>query len=299
MAGDARRSDTLVTGDAVNTAKRLESSAGPGEILIGEETYRLVRGVIRAEALPPLAVKGKERPLRAYRLLEVAPGVRTRPQQFGSTFVGRQRELVLLRDAWRHVARERSCHLVTVLGEPGIGKSRLVGEVVREVGPTGTVLRGSCLAYGEGITFWPVIEIVRDAAHAEDGDGRRGRPGDARLACWAGDEHAAGSSRGLSELIGAAGGPRRARGAVLGRSASSSRRSPAGGRSSSSSTTSTGARRRSGPHRARRRLVARCADACSSASPGPSCSRSARLGRRQAQRDRDPPRTAQRARSGV
>src|SRR5829696_6348280 len=142
MVGDARRSDTLATGDAVNTAKRLESSAGPGEILIGEETHRLVRRVIHAEALAPLAVKGKEHPLRAYRVLEVASGVGTRHQQFGSTFVGRQQELVLLHDAWRHVERERSCHLVTVLGEPGIGKSRLVGELVRDVGPAGTVLRG-------------------------------------------------------------------------------------------------------------------------------------------------------------
>jgi predicted ATPase/class 3 adenylate cyclase len=207
LAGDARRSDTLVTGDAVNTAKRLEDSASPGEILIGEETYRLARDAIRAEALAPLVVKGKAHPLRAFRLLEIAPGLRARVERFGSAFVGRERELALVRDTWLLAVRERSCHLVTILGQPGIGKSRLVSEVIDDLGSAATVLRGSCLPYGEGITFWPVIEIVREAAHAEEGD----RDEDVRekLALLLGeDENAAIVAEHVSELIGGAGGRR-------------------------------------------------------------------------------------------
>jgi class 3 adenylate cyclase len=200
LAGDARRSDTLVTGDAVNTAKRLEDSASPGEILIGEETYNLARDAIRAEALAPFAVKGKQQPLRAYRLLEVAPGLRVRTQRFASPFVGRKPELACLRDTWRRTVRERACHLVTVLGQPGVGKSRLVAEAIGEVAPAAAVLRGGCLPYGEGITFWPLIEIVRDAAHAEEGDSDEDLRG-LLASLLAEEENAALVAEGISELI--------------------------------------------------------------------------------------------------
>ena len=206
LAGDARRSDTLVTGDAVNTAKRLEDSAASGEILMGEETYRLARDAIRAEALAPLVVKGKEQPLRAYRLLEVVPGPRVRAQRFASPFVGRERELALLRTTLRRTVREVSCHLFTVLGQPGVGKSRLVAEAIGEVAPTAAVLRGGCLPYGEGITFWPLIEIVRDAAHAEGESDEDLRGMLASL--LAEGENAAPVVEGVSELIVGTGGRR-------------------------------------------------------------------------------------------
>jgi class 3 adenylate cyclase/tetratricopeptide (TPR) repeat protein len=204
IAGDASRSDTLATGDAVNTAKRLESSARPGEILIGEWTYRLARHAIRAEALAPLAVKGKERPLRAYRVLEVSRGLRVRAQRFGSVFVGRERELALVRETLHRAVRERSCHLFTVLGQPGVGKSRLIDEAIRDAASGATVLRGSCLPYGEGITFWPVAELVRELAHADESD--RGEDVRGKLTSLLGeDEDAAVVAHGVWELIGGTG----------------------------------------------------------------------------------------------
>jgi predicted ATPase/class 3 adenylate cyclase len=168
MVGDPSRSENIATGDAVNTAKRLETSAGPGEILIGEETRRLARDAIVAEELPPLAVKGKARLVRAYRLIEAGAGGRER--RSGSPFVDRERERALVHALLDRIAGQRACHLLTMIGEPGVGKSRLIAEAVAGGAHDVTVLEGSCLPYGEGITFWPVVEIIRAAAHAEEGD---------------------------------------------------------------------------------------------------------------------------------
>jgi class 3 adenylate cyclase/tetratricopeptide (TPR) repeat protein len=207
VAGDVSGSDTLVTGDAVNTAQRLEASAGSDEILIGEGTYALAREAIHAQALPPLAVKGKQRRLRAYRLLEVAPGHPVSTQLFSSPFVGRELELALIRETVLRAIRARSCHLLTVLGQPGVGKSRLVAEAIRDVAPASTVLQSNCLSYGEGITFWPVIEIVRQAAQADaselDASFR-----DKLTPLLAGDENAEAITEGVSELVGPGGGRR-------------------------------------------------------------------------------------------
>jgi class 3 adenylate cyclase/tetratricopeptide (TPR) repeat protein len=205
MVGDPSRSDTLVTGDAVNTAKRLETSARPGEILIGQETYRLTRDAIVAEELPALTVKGKAQPLRASRVLNIAPGVRVRMERFGSPFVGRERELGLVRDTLRRAVREHSCHLFTMLGQPGVGKSRLIAEAIGDGAQGATVLRGSCLPYGEGITFWPVTEIVREAVHAAEIDRVEDvRRGLAEL--LADEENAAVVAEGVAQLIGGPGG---------------------------------------------------------------------------------------------
>jgi class 3 adenylate cyclase/tetratricopeptide (TPR) repeat protein len=205
MAGDPSRSDTLVTGDAVNTAKRLETSARPGEILIGQETHHLTRDAIVAEELPPLTVKGKAQPLRAYRLLDVGSGVRVRTERFQSPFVGRERELALVRDTLLRAVGERSCHLFTLLGQPGVGKSRLVAEAIGDAAAGATVLQGSCLPYGEGITFWPVSEVVREAAHAEETDPAEDVRG--KLApLLADEEHAVIIAEGVAQLIGGPGG---------------------------------------------------------------------------------------------
>ena len=172
IAGDPTRHDTFVTGTAVNVAERLERAASPGEILIGEKTFRLARDAIRAEPLEPLTLKGTSEPVPAYRLLEVYPGVPAHARRFDSPLVNRRRELALLHDAFQRCVyvREHACHLFTILGSAGMGKSRLVAEALRTIGGEATVLKGSCLPYGEGITFWPVLDVVKQATGITDED---------------------------------------------------------------------------------------------------------------------------------
>ncbi len=153
VTGTAER---LVTGDAVNVAARFEQAAAPGEVLIGEMTHELVQGAVDAERVEPLDLKGKSEPVPAFRLLTA----RAAPERrHDSTFVGRKRELGLLSEAWERAVGEQRCELVTVVGEPGIGKSRLAAEALASVGAR--VVRGRCLPYGAGITYWPVVEIVK------------------------------------------------------------------------------------------------------------------------------------------
>jgi class 3 adenylate cyclase/tetratricopeptide (TPR) repeat protein len=148
--------ERLATGDAVNVAARLEQAAPAGGILLGEPTLRLVRGAVEVEAVEPLLLKGKAEPVPAYRLV----AVRDAPERRHDTpFVGRERELALLREAWRRVQAGRHCEVVTVVGEAGVGKSRLVAEALASV--DAAVVRGRCLPYGEGITYWPVVEVLK------------------------------------------------------------------------------------------------------------------------------------------
>ena len=151
----------FVVGDVLNVAARLEQSAAAGEVLLGESTYALVREAVRAEKLEPLVVKGKARPLHAYRLLELLDGHARLKHR--SALVGRAYELRLIEDAFARLVHERAAHLFTVHGPAGIGKSRLVEEATGAC-PGATVLSGRCLPYGEGITFWPLAEILRSAA---------------------------------------------------------------------------------------------------------------------------------------
>jgi class 3 adenylate cyclase/tetratricopeptide (TPR) repeat protein len=157
--------ERLATGDAVNVAARLEQAAGPGEILIGEETHRLVREAIEAEPTEPLRVKGKAEPLAAYRLLSMHDEAPQR--RLDAPMVGRTRQLELLRGAFAAVAAERSCHLFTILGTAGVGKSRLAEEFLGTLEGV-TVVRGRCFSYGEGISYWPVTEVVKQLAPDED-----------------------------------------------------------------------------------------------------------------------------------
>ena len=173
--------ERLATGDAVNVAARLEQAARPGEVLLGEETYRLVRDGIEAEAAPPLEAKGKSEPLTAYRLVSVqadAPG-----RRHGARMVGRERQRELLEGAFANVVSDRSCHLFTILGTAGVGKSRLAQEFLPNV--DATVVRGRCLSYGEGISYWPVTEVVKQLAPAGEPVGP--------LASILGDDTASGS----------------------------------------------------------------------------------------------------------
>jgi len=152
--------ETLVTGDAVNIAARLEQAAPPGSALIGAETRSLVRDAVRVEAVDPLTLKGKAEPVEAYRLLEVLPEAEAHARHPEALLVGRKRERNRLWRDFEDVLDERSCRLVTLLGPAGIGKSRLVADFLERVGETADVLRGRCLSYGEGITYWPLVEIL-------------------------------------------------------------------------------------------------------------------------------------------
>jgi class 3 adenylate cyclase len=166
VAGDASSRETFVTGDPVNVAARLEQGAGPGEVLIGESTFRLVQTTAKVDAVEPLQAKGKAEPVAAYRLREIS-GFGPAPRTVGTSFTGRAGQLDLLEDELRRVGAPES-RLVTVLGEPGVGKSRLVSEFVRRIGTRARVVRGTCLSYGEGITYWAVGQIVRELAGIED-----------------------------------------------------------------------------------------------------------------------------------
>jgi class 3 adenylate cyclase/tetratricopeptide (TPR) repeat protein len=170
VAGDADARQSLVTGDAVNVAARLEQAAAPGQILIGGSTMSLVRDAVVAEPVEPLALKGKTAPVPAFRLIEVGHDGLGVARRLDTPMVGRASELDALREALGRAVRDRSCVLATILGAPGVGKSRLTGEFLRGV-QDATVIRGQCLSYGEGITYWPVVEMLTAVAEVADTDG--------------------------------------------------------------------------------------------------------------------------------
>ena len=169
VAGETAAAETLVTGDAVNVAARLQTAAEAGETLIGEETYALVRDAVDADEVS-LSLKGKELPVRAWRLLSVIRDAAGRARHLDSPLVGRQRERQLLDAAFEQAVRDRTCVMFTLLGSAGVGKSRLVHEFLTGVGDRARVVRGRCLPYGEGITYWPLAEAVKALAAISEGD---------------------------------------------------------------------------------------------------------------------------------
>jgi class 3 adenylate cyclase len=170
VAGDPASRQQLVTGDAVNLAARLEQAASAGDVLIGASTHGLVRDAATLEPVEPIAVKGKALPVPAFRLIAVSPTALARARRMDSAMVGRDRERGSLGQAFRYSAGARSCHLVTVLGPAGVGKSRLVAEFLGDVRESARVVQGRCLSYGEGITYFPIREIVEQAADLSDLD---------------------------------------------------------------------------------------------------------------------------------
>jgi class 3 adenylate cyclase/tetratricopeptide (TPR) repeat protein len=163
--------DLLVTGDAVNVAARLEQAAEPGTILVGERTARAVRPYFDLRRIEPLALKGKEEAVTAW----VVEGEREAPEPRGvpglrAPLVGREHELAFLRAAWAQVCGEERPHLVTLLGDAGVGKSRLAREFLSTLGVDAKVLVGRCLPYGEGVTLWPLAEILKAEAAVLDTD---------------------------------------------------------------------------------------------------------------------------------
>src|SRR5215469_10340130 len=163
VAADAATGQRLATGDTINVAARLEQAAPDGEVLIGDTTFRLVKDAVTAEPMEPLELKRKSTRVRAYRLTGVGRGEAI-ARRVDLPFVGREAELAHLADAFARAVEDSHCEVVTVLGQAGMGKSRLVEEFVRHVGGRAQVLRGRCLPYGDGITFRPIAEALRQAA---------------------------------------------------------------------------------------------------------------------------------------
>jgi class 3 adenylate cyclase/tetratricopeptide (TPR) repeat protein len=160
----------LVTGEAVNLAARLQQAAGPAEILIGDATHRLARDAVVVEQVESFAVRGKRDPVTAWRLLKVVEGAPSFARRFDAPLVGRARELAQLRLAFERVVEERTDYLFTILGPAGIGKSRLAAELVKTLSDAANIVSGRCLAYGEGITYWPLREIVQDLTRDQPQD---------------------------------------------------------------------------------------------------------------------------------
>ncbi len=182
--GQNARQDFLVTGDAVNVAARLQQVASPETILVGERTYLATRGVFDFRPIAPLLVKGKAEPLAAYSVQGLHTQTSTIAQHprglegLQVPMIGRSLELTLMHTTYARVVAERNPHLLTILGVPGIGKSRLVREFVareQEAARSATpndgvprVLQGRCPPYGESITYWPLIEILRSLLNVQE-----------------------------------------------------------------------------------------------------------------------------------
>ena len=163
VTGTARAGGSFATGDAVNTAARLEQAAGPGEILLGAATWHLVRDAVEVEPVEAVIAKGKAEPVPAYRLVEVRADEAGRTRSLDAPMVGRDRETRALDDALESTLASGRSHLVTVLGAPGIGKTRLVSDFVARIGDRADVVSGRCVSYGQGITFFPVVQVIRSA----------------------------------------------------------------------------------------------------------------------------------------
>ncbi len=177
VAGDG---DTLVTGDAVNVAARLEQAAGAGEILLGDDTLRLVRDAVSAEPLE-LSLKGKPDAVSAHRLVALDTAAAGVARQLQRPMVGRERERERLRSDFADVVAGNTCRLFTLIGPAGIGKSRLVADFLEHVDGEATIARGRALSYGEGITYWPLVEMLIQLG-IEPSDAILSSPADTQLA---------------------------------------------------------------------------------------------------------------------
>ena len=162
LARDPTQGESLVVGDAVNVAARLEQAAAPGDVLVGEATWALVGHAAHGEQLAPIAAKGKREPLKAWRLESVDPEARSHRRRLDLPMVGRDAESDLLRWALERTSRAHRPHLVTLIGQPGIGKSRLVAELPR-LGDGLTILTGQCRAITESSSLEPLLEVARAA----------------------------------------------------------------------------------------------------------------------------------------
>ena len=159
---------TFATGEAVNLAARLQQHAAANEILVGPGAVRLLRDVVELETLHPIELRGWVDPILASRVLCIA-GPGTTVRGLTTPFVGRDVELELFENTYARTVRDRRATLLTVYGDPGVGKSRLVREFLDGV-EGATILSGRCLPYGEGVTYWPLAEMVKQSAGIADDD---------------------------------------------------------------------------------------------------------------------------------
>lgn len=167
MTGDPGLGHSFVSGDPVAVGKRLEQAAAPGEVLLGEKTYVLVAHAVQATDVGPLTVKGKSYELKAYRLEAVDPHATAIPRRQDTPFAGHERELDWLQSSYGRVTGGDGALVLSVVGEPGIGKSRLARELCATVSGEAITLVGRCPPHGEGATFSPVHELFRDAGRDE------------------------------------------------------------------------------------------------------------------------------------
>src|ERR1700751_930166 len=162
--------EAMVAGDVVNTASRLQQHAPVGEIVVGEETYRATRAEIEYEPVEAVTAKGKTAPIEAWRAVSSASATGERHMST-TPFVGRSREVGLLEATWERVERERRPHLITVLGPPGVGKSRLIAEFTDRISSgNGRVVRGRCLPYRERRGYGPFASPVKELGGIYDSD---------------------------------------------------------------------------------------------------------------------------------
>jgi class 3 adenylate cyclase/tetratricopeptide (TPR) repeat protein len=160
---------TFATGEAVTLAARLQQAAEPGQLLLGPAAHRLTLGRVEVEDLGPIELKGLDRPLWAWRAVGTSGSGGARPRTLEAPLVGRDAELELLSNTYDRSLRDRRAHLFTIYGEPGVGKSRLAREFTEGL-EGATVLPGRSLPYGEGVTYWPLAEMVKCAAGIADDD---------------------------------------------------------------------------------------------------------------------------------
>jgi predicted ATPase/class 3 adenylate cyclase len=161
---EANTVDEQVSGHPLNLARRLQEAAEPGGVLLSDETYDLVRDAVRAAKVQPLDLKGISARVEAYRLLEVLPGKQVEMPGLIAPMIGRDPEQDMLLRLFERAVVRRSCHLVTVFGRAGVGKTRLANEFRQALEDRAQVLWGECLSYGDSVTFWPMAQIVRQAA---------------------------------------------------------------------------------------------------------------------------------------
>ncbi len=160
------------TGDVMNTASRIQSAASPMEVLVGELTRDLTKTAIRYEAETAIDVKGKSKPVEVWRAIAPLSRVST-PQEDATPFVGRGLEISLLQELWRRVQDHRASHFVTILGDAGIGKSRLVREFARILDSEPMLITwrvGHCPPYGEFTAYAPLVEIIQSHLGVSDSD---------------------------------------------------------------------------------------------------------------------------------
>lgn len=163
LNGPKERRDYTVMGDTTNIAARLLSAAPAGHVYVGAETVRMTQRSIHYLELEPITAKGKSYPVKVWEALDVTDTPHTRPLGT-ATLIGREEELTGLLNIWKQVAYASQPHLVTILSEPGIGKSRLAAEFERWLPTNVTIWHGRCLPYGEALGYWALAMALREAA---------------------------------------------------------------------------------------------------------------------------------------